>query len=149
MKAHDIKNCLVTLFENPSIKLIFGCMAIFIDWLLGQHYQLLLVMFILIILDTFTGFWVAYKSHIVSSYGFFRFSAKLTVYFVMILTAALLDKELPIAMAVPVMSSFLTVTEAISIFENISKLGFPVPTKLVQRLNEFRSKELRQEKSNE
>jgi hypothetical protein len=49
----------------------------------------------------------------------------------MLITAALVDKSTPVGFAVPITASFLSMTEAISIFENISKLGFLVPTKLL------------------
>jgi phage-related holin len=38
------------------------------------------------------------------------------------------------------MDSFLVLTEAISILENISKLGFPVPTTLVKLLKTYYDK---------
>ena len=95
------------------------------------------VIFTLIIFDTITGFSKAYKNHAISSAGFFRFALKIVIYFILLATGSILDYVLPIhsaLRALTVVSSFLAITEAISILENISALGYGVPSKLVSLL---------------
>lgn len=95
------------------------------------------VIFTLIIFDTITGFAKAYKNNMVSSSGFFRFALKILIYFILLATGSILDHVLPIhntLKALTVVSSFLAITEAISILENIADLGYAVPTKLVSLL---------------
>lgn len=95
------------------------------------------VIFTLIIFDTITGFAKAYKNHVISSSGFFRFALKIVIYFILLATGSILDHVLPIhssLKALTVVSSFLAITEAISILENIADLGYAVPSKLISLL---------------
>jgi toxin secretion/phage lysis holin len=95
------------------------------------------IIFTLIIFDTITGFLKAFKRNEVSSSGFFRFALKLLVYFILLATGSILDKVLPLPglfSALTVMASFLAITEALSILENIAGLGYAVPAKLISLL---------------
>ena len=55
----------------------------------------------------------------------------------MLATARLVDKQLPVHIASPIIDAFLSTTEAVSIFENLAKLGFPVPIILINKLKVF------------
>lgn len=116
------------------MKAVVAAISVFGEWMFGAHVEALLVVFILLILDTVTGMIVACKKGGLSSAGFFRFAAKLSIYMILMATSSLLDKLLPVNAGSAIMYTFLGVTEAISIMENISILGFPVPIKLVRML---------------
>ncbi len=107
------------------------------DWLFGHKIEMVSAVLCLIMLDTITGVWKASKAGQLSSRGFFRFAAKLLVYMLLLTTASLVDKNIPIAFALSMMATFLALTEAISILENVAKLGFPVPHRMISILKQF------------
>lgn len=104
------------IFENPNI---------------------LIAVYVLIIFDTITGLIKAIQKREVSSSSFFRVLVKCLIYFVLIITGRLVDKVVPVGFASSIIESFLVVTEALSIIENLNHLGFPVPTQLVKILKQI------------
>lgn len=138
MEAHfspkTLKSLFVGLWENFDVKIPIAFLAMVLDYLFGADKQYLVVISALIIIDTVMGLMLAAKKSEVSSYGFYRFSTKLLVYFCLAATAKLVDRVLPVAVASPIMFSFLGITEGISIFENAASLGFPVPQRLYKYL---------------
>lgn len=103
-------------------------------WIFGPQIHMLGAVFALVFIDTATGVAKAAKTGNLSSVGFFKFAAKLIVYFSMMATGSLVDKSIPLPFAMSIMVSFLAFTEAVSILENVAELGWPVPTKLVRML---------------
>ncbi len=134
MKLDNIKSIFMNIAAHADWKIAIGAGAWMFDWIFGVRQQAVLVVGLLLILDTATGFAYAFKQNNVSSKGFFRFAVKLCVYFTLIVTGRLVDKVLPYQFAAPVMESFLAITEAISIMENLSRCGFAVPVSLIKRL---------------
>jgi len=91
--------------------------------------------FALVLLDAVVGVTKAIRNGDFSwSAGFKRSGQKFMVYVVMLLASGILDTEFPGQYASNTMKTFLMVTEAISIMENISALGWPVPLKILQLL---------------
>lgn len=133
---------LAKVFENigahAHMKAVFAVFAVSADWLFGRHQEAILIIFGLIFLDTATGLIKSWKQKTVSSRGFFRFAAKLLVYFILLATASLVDKVMPMGIALPIMSTFLSVTEGISVIENIGAMGYSVPTHLLQKWRNIR-----------
>ena len=119
-----------TIFTNIMamgwFKALIAGISIASEWMFGAHQEALIVVFVLVILDSITGLAKAIKAQDVRSCGFFRFASKLMIYLIMMGTAGLVDKVLPIKLGATIVYSFLAVTEALSIMENISILGFPV-----------------------
>ena len=68
------------------------------------------------------------------TYAYIFGNGMVLVYIVMLGTAGVLDHEFPGNYATTTMKTFLMVTEAISIMENIGELGWPVPLKLLEFL---------------
>lgn len=126
--------------KYPIFKFLIGLFFAFIDWAMKDHFNTLSIIFVLILLDTFTGVWKSASSGKLSSVGFSRFFSKLIIYFIMLITSGLVDRLLPVPIAVSITGAFLGVTESISILENISILGFPVPLKLLNMLETYRKK---------
>jgi toxin secretion/phage lysis holin len=107
------------------------------DWFFHPNEEMVSIVLVLILFDTITGFLKAYKADTVSSSGFFRFSTKLMVYFILMAVGALLDKLTAVSdyvSALCIMTGFLAVTESLSVLENISGLGYSVPTRIVSML---------------
>ena len=104
--------------------------------------------FALVILDAVVGVMKARKQgNFRGSAGFKRSAQKFLVYVVMLLAAGILDMEFPGQYASNTMKTFLMVTEAISIMENISALGWPVPLKILQMLKMSKGDVVQQEES--
>lgn len=122
------------LVQAFPIKIIFTSIISYFTYCFDGKYTILGSLFALIVFDTFTGVWCAVKAKEVSSRGFYRTTVKCLVYFIMLIVARIVDKSVLIPFASTIMDSFLVVTEAISILENISKLGFMVPQVIISKL---------------
>lgn len=123
--------------DNVIIKNFFAFVALYFAWVFDANLKVLLSVYLLICFDALTGVLVALKEKTISSRGFYRSAVKCVVYFIMLLVGRIVDKQTPIQLAAPILDTYLIITEAISILENISKLGFPVPKKIVEKLNIF------------
>lgn len=120
--------------------LIYVIYAFSFDTLQGKG---LFALLLLIIFDFATGVLASYKNNEkIKSAKIFRTVVKIVVYYLMIALAHFAE------LAVPVMSSFLdetvlaflAVTELISNFENLSRMGYAIPTKLFAALKDFKNK---------
>jgi toxin secretion/phage lysis holin len=136
---------LTTIFtqisDHAAVKVLLSGGAAFFQWTFGGNVQGLAAVTCLIFIDTISGACKAYKAGKLSSHGFFRFALKCTVYLLLIATASLVDKTLPVGFASVIMITFLAATEAISIMENMRALGFSVPSVLVSRLKTLKGEE--------
>lgn len=127
-----VEDLLKNIINFFPIKAILSLIGLSLSWIFNGDVEILKTIYILIGIDTFLGIWYAGKCRELSSRGFYRVAVKCTIYFLMIIVGRLVDKHAPIGFAAPIMDSFLVGTEAFSILENISKLGFPVPQKLIK-----------------
>lgn len=135
----NFKTILTNIVMHPSIKAFVALLAGVYNWLFGIHTEAIIVLISLVILDTITGMMKAIKCYDgISSKGFFRLCVKFSVYAIMVANCSLLDKALPITFAASTMFSFLSVTEGISIMENLSSMGFPIPSKITKMLYTMR-----------
>jgi len=132
-----MREILSKLLQYPYVKVIIAEVFIFLSWTFDGGTHILAVVYTLILIDTVTGIIIAAKNKEISSKGFFRSPKKCLVYFTMLIVSRLVDKSLPLKIASPIMDAFLVTTEAVSILENLSKLGYPVPTFLVNKLKTF------------
>ena len=97
--------------------------------------EVFIPVFMLVLFDAITGVMKSVRNGTFSwSQGFKRSAQKFTVYVIMILASGVLDVEFPGNYAITTMKTFLMVTEAISILENIGQMGWPVPLKLLEML---------------
>lgn len=92
------------------------------------------------LIDCFFGVWNGAKRGELTSRGFYQTCVKFTVYSLMVITGKLVDKNIGFPMSSKAIEIFLTCTEGISILENVSKLGFPVPQKLIKTLKIYYDK---------
>lgn len=135
-----LKHIFDGILDCGWLKLLLAfCLSAF-SWIFGNENQQLIAVVALVGIDTITGFAKAWKSCEVSSRGFFRVPVKFSVYLLLLVTGRLVDKalvDLPLSnliTAYTIIASFLAITEAISIMENLGKMGFAVPLVLVKKL---------------
>jgi toxin secretion/phage lysis holin len=135
--VENLKDVLVNLTSFWPIKFVVALAIGINDFCFHPFHDKITIVIGFIFLDTITGTLKAHKQHQLSSSGFFRFALKLLVYFILLATSALLDKVLPVTNYVSALSvfvAFLSLTEALSVLENISSLGYGVPTKILSAL---------------
>lgn len=135
--VENLKGILSSIGDYWLTKLLVAMVLTINDWFFHPRHDVVLIVFIFILLDTVTGLLKAHRNHVVSSSGFFRFALKLTVYLILLAVGALLDKIIPgteIVSALSIFGVFLSLTECLSVCENVSALGYSVPTKLVSGL---------------
>jgi len=122
-----------------SLKLYFSAFVTTVStglvWALGGYDKPLKVLMIFVVIDYLTGLAKAFKSKEVNSYiGFIGITKKICLFFIIIL-AHLVDSTL--AMPEPILRTasilFYTSNEGISIVENMSTLGVPIPEVLKKR----------------
>lgn len=133
-----LRRIAMNVFEHPYLKGAVSLGALYVDWVFGAKKESLLIIGVLILLDTVTGFMKAFKKCRISSASFFRTAIKCFVYFILLTTAACVDKTTPVPFALVTMATYLSITEALSIVENLGAMGYPVPAVLVGRLKALR-----------
>ena len=131
------KNVMSQLFNDLHLKAI-SVMSVWVAWVFGKDTEILTILASLIFFDTLTGFLAAIKHKNLGSKPFFKFSSKLVCYFSFLVLSRLVHKVVPSINAPIIVDGFLTMTEAISILENLSLLGFPVPKVLRSKLEIFK-----------
>lgn len=127
-EAHPIMQ---KIFSNVVFKVwIAAAFAILFD--LSKSTEMTAV-FILITIDFLTGVGAAkYTKDQIKSAKIFRSGVKLLTYFAMISAGYLLEKSIGFNVgADEIMIAFLAATEFISIMENMGKLGFKTPKRLL------------------
>lgn len=122
--------------EHGLFKTIIAVLVSVDDWFFHPTHTPVGVVMVLVIFDTLTGFMKAFHERKLSSSGFFRFAPKIVIYVILMATGALLDKlaEGFVVKALTIVTTFLAMTEALSILENIGGLGYPIPKALISVL---------------
>jgi len=97
-----------------------------------------IILFILITIDTLTGLFSAIKYSKFTSRGLLKFIKKVITYSTAILTVRLLELGIVSIIKTSILSeiviTFLEITETVSILENLTMLGVPLPPNLVKIL---------------
>lgn len=124
------------------IKIGFALVAGTIGNLLGGWDGILISLFVLMGLDIFTGFVKGFKTHKLSSLVASLGLAKKTMMLVLVAICVSLDKnyfgDTGYLRSAAIM--FYSATEGISVVENSVEMGLPVPKKLVDVLDQLKSK---------
>ncbi|MBU3091050.1 phage holin family protein [Clostridium sp. CF011] len=96
------------------------------------------ILLVLISLDTITGIYTAIKYKRFSSVGLRKFTKKVSTYTLSIITVKLLENIIvPIvntSMLSQTVIAFLAITESISILENLTLVGVPIPSNFLPLL---------------
>ena len=117
-----------------EISFISGIVAV-IKWLFAELHTSYIILLVLILIDTFTGMAVAFKYGRFNSKGLCKLFKKTITYTTAIITVRLL--ELGILDLVEtnfvslILAAFLQITETISILENLTLLGVPLPSNFI------------------
>jgi phage-related holin len=144
----QLRHVFEKLGEFFHMKLFFAYLFTLLSWIFDGSLEIVVTIFLLILIDTFTGTLIALRNKrlfskglysgpeagIFSSRGMYRGPLKLTVYFIFILVSRLVDKHIPLPFASPMIDTFIVTTESYSIFENFGKMGFAAPTALIEKL---------------
>jgi len=137
LSMENLQRLFGAISDSWALKLCLGTLISVNDWFFHPRHDTIIIVLVFVALDTFTGLLKAFKTKTVSSSGFFRSFVKITVYMTMMATGALLDKLVALdsfISALSIIGTFLAITEAISVLENTSAIGFKVPMKLVAML---------------
>jgi toxin secretion/phage lysis holin len=125
-------------FLKGAGAVVYALYAFFFDS--GQSAGLI-ALFVLIMFDFTTAIANAYHKKIeIQSRKIFVTAVKIVIYFGLVATAHIAEHAVPITSAFldETLLAFLALTELISILENVGKLGFAIPQKLLNKLEELR-----------
>lgn len=130
------------LQEVWVIKTVIATIATFVATLVAPIYDLLPVLFLLMLFDFMLGVKRAYSTNSLSSAGFRKGFLKLIIYMigiaVILLTARTFFLSFGTSFRIDIFSiGFLCVNESISCLSHLTKMGFPTPIWLNEKLAEF------------
>lgn len=95
-------------------------------------------LFLIIIVDSVLGVWAAFKMRRLSSWKMGQpMARKICLYSIAIFSAAILSNSSPLFDWFPVyLGIFFILSEVLSIFEKLTLLGVPIPTAIIERVND-------------
>lgn len=131
------ENYHVSLEGNIIIKVFLVALA----WLVQDLETVLIALLAMRALDFFTGTLFGVMKEGFCSKKSWRGIIKTFAYIVMVLVGILFDKAVNssyVSFGVPLMAGYVAGSEAISILENLYKLGFPVPTFIISKFKVFK-----------
>lgn len=131
-------NKIATLAEPSVLKVIVSLLIAISTFFFGHLYnEALQAVVMLMVLDTILGVAAAKVSgEVISSKRFARSIVKGIIYLTSISAGFMADQTIPFAFIQSTMIGFVGVTEFISILENIGRMGYKTPKKLLNRLEE-------------
>jgi toxin secretion/phage lysis holin len=127
---------------EPTIIKGLTSLALLIAFLIGDFYtQGVIAILMLMIFDTLLGLMATwYERQSVTSRKFSRVVQKGVVYFLGISAGYFADITIGWQVIQATMIAFIGVTEFISILENMGRMGYQTPKKLLNQLQDFQSK---------
>lgn len=130
-----------TLINANEIKLIASAIVSLLFFFFGHLYtDALIAILMLMLIDTILGVAAVYKEgDEVTSRKFGRVVVKGSVYFSAISAGYFADLTVPFTAIQGTMVAFIGVTEFISVLENMGRLGYQTPKKLLNQLKEYRN----------
>lgn len=145
MKEDNVKyigETFISVCQHVVVKCIAAGSLIvsefFFDSVLAKS---MIALFFLMIIDWVTGIFAARISgEVIKSSKILRTPIKIAIYFMLITTARLAEYSLPdvIGYLDETVIAFLALTELISNIENIGKMGYAIPRKLLAKLESLR-----------
>ena len=137
-KLKDAMEIVSKLFDAALLKTVASVLFIFLSFGFDSlQHKALLALFMLMLADCLSAIWAAYKTgDTIKSAKIFRTPVKIVIYFGLVYFAHITEYGLPAMLGIldETVIAFCVVTELISIMENVNKLGYPVPTKLLSKL---------------
>ena len=122
---------------------IVAIMATFFTWIFGTWDIAIAILIIFMVLDYLTGVIVAYQNKTLNSEVGFKGLIKKCMILVILIVAVMLDRLLNTGTWVfrTLVAYFYIANEGISLLENISNLGVPIPAKIKDALEQLNNKE--------
>ena len=132
---------IVTTIIEPSVLKIVASAILAFAFFFGDFYaQGILAVLMLMIFDTILGIMATWhEGQPITSRKFSRVVQKGTVYFIAISSGYFADISIGWQIIEATMIGFIGVTEFISILENMGRLGYQTPKKLLNQLKGFQS----------
>lgn len=129
------------VIEPTSLKLMLSGVLSILFFFFGNLYtDALIAILMLMIFDTVFGIAAAYyEGSPITSRQFSRSVIKGVVYFMGISAGYFADLTVPFDIIQGTMIAFVGVTEFISILENMGRLGYQTPKKLLNQLKDYQS----------
>lgn len=137
----QIASVFISLKQSLGSKVLISGLITLYSFFFGINLSMImLALMALITFDLLTGIIAAYVAgEPIESHKIFRSAMKFGVYLILVSAAHLTDTTIFGDIHLEEgMIGFLAVTELISIIENAGKMGYVVPKKLLNRLNELR-----------
>lgn len=134
---YQTKEIAVSLASHWLTKAILSQVAAFFALMLGrENYQVIFLLGILIIIDLITGMMSSvYNGEPIESRRAFKSATKTVVYLLFFSAAYLTHKIVPYSDFIKTgVLSFLALTELLSVMENLSKMGYAIPAKLLNQM---------------
>ena len=130
---------LATLIEVTTLKFLTTGAVAFVTFFFGSIYnEALLAILMLLVFDTILGIAASvFEGRGITSRRFGRSLIKGIVYFTAISAGYFADQTIPYALIESTMIAFIGVTEFISILENMGRLGYKTPKKLLNQLQDI------------
>lgn len=137
----DFAEVIVATF-TPSLLKMGIVLMLTVSFLFGNLYhEGIIAVLMLMIFDTILGVWASvYEGKALTSRKFARAVYKGIIYMISISAGYFLDTTMPIDIAQTTMIGFISVTEFISILENMGRMDMETPKKLLNQLKDFQSK---------
>lgn len=134
------QDIITSTVELTTLKLIASA-AVLSTFFFGDfHQQAVLALVMLMVFDTILGMMAAWQEgHAITSREFSRVVQKGVVYFMGISAGFFADQTIGWAVIQSTMIAFIGVTEFISILENMGRMGYQTPKKLLNQLKDFQS----------
>ena len=132
---------IIKVTSEPTIVKLFIAGLFLFSFLFGDfHSQAIMAVLMLMIFDTILGVMATYQEgQAITSRKFSRVIQKGVVYFMAISAGYFADLTIGWQIIQSTMIAFIGVTEFISILENIGRLGYETPKKLLNQLKGFKS----------
>lgn len=136
----DLAEVILNTF-TPTLAKVFTALALAVGFFFGDVYtDAIVAVLMLMVFDTILGVrsaWV--EGQAITSKKFSRAVWKGFVYMISISAGYFLDQTLPFIVAQTTMIGFIAVTEFVSILENMGRMGYQTPRKLLNQLQDFKS----------
>jgi|SRR6185436_5843863 len=137
----QFQEMLISFGHFFDLKIMLAILLSVGEFLFGiDTYQSIFGLTVLIVIDLATGvFSTRETGEPISSRRIFKTAAKLGVYLMLISSAHVTENIIPgVTFVDQAMVSFLALTELVSIMENVGKMGYTVPQKLLGWLRKER-----------
>jgi toxin secretion/phage lysis holin len=132
---------IITTVAEVSVIKIMTTLALISSFFFGDfHQQAILAILMLMVFDTVLGVMATYyEGNAITSRKFSRVVQKGIVYFMAISAGYFADLTIGWQVIQATMIAFIGVTEFISILENMGRMGYQTPQRLLNQLKDFQS----------